>query len=169
MLAVPWTCPSASWGEMSLELIGEMKLAELILIKAVGLENIREEFIGKEKSQDKISQDTNIKGRYERGCARILWVRVRMEGSRDSETREEKMFRGKGWNVAAGSRESPTKAALLVWYLKELCQCWWQLLGNNQMKDFREPDCHGLRSKEEMGDHDFSFRKNLFKRRIDIF
>lgn len=81
---------------MSLELIGEMKLAELILIKAVGLENIREEFIGKEKSQDKISQDTNIKGRYERGCARILCVRVRMEGSRDSETRDEKMFRGKG-------------------------------------------------------------------------
>ena len=46
---------------MSLELIGEMKLVELDLIKAMGLENIQEVFIEREGSQDKIAQDTNIR------------------------------------------------------------------------------------------------------------
>lgn len=158
-----WTCPADSQGHMSLELIGEMKLVELDLIKAMGLENIQEVFIEREGSQDEIAQDTNIKERYKEGlCKEIMNEgQIQMERSGDSETMRGEIVQGRVMKCLSDIKEEiPIKTALLVWYLKMLgVSAGWELLWNDQMRVFREPDCHGLRNKQEMGNYVLLFQE----------
>lgn len=159
-----WTCSADSQGHMSLELIGEMKLVELDLIKAMGLENIQEVFIEREGSQDEIAQDTNIKERYKEGlCKEIMNEgQIQMERSGDSETMRGEIVQGRVMKCLSDIKEEiPTKTALLVWYLKMLgVSAGWELLWNDQMRVFREPDCHGLRNKQEMGNYGLLFQED---------
>lgn len=86
-----WMCPADRWGQMSLELMGEMQLVELDLIKAIGWEaNIQEEFTERGKSGWNCTRH-KYQSDIQDGLCKIC--SVRMEGMLPPKPWEEKLSR----------------------------------------------------------------------------